>query len=331
MDIAVTPIESADDPAFQQAFELSSAAQAVDIPDFPAPCRESFHAGLVHPWPNRPTRHFLARAAGAPAGYLKVVLPDLDNTDNAHVELTVHPDHRRRGVGRELYEYAARVAREEGRKRLLSDTVAGSPGEEFGRAVGAKAALSEVRRRLDLTTISDAALDEQLAAAWRQAPGYSLVQWQDAVPDEYVDDVAYLDSRLIKDAPMGDLTWEPERVDAARIRAAEVAIRARKQRRYDTGVRHDDTGRLVAWTSLGVDHCPPEHAWQQITIVEPRHRGHRLGVIVKIENLRYARAHEPALRDIDTWNAAENAHMIAINEQVGFRAVDRWVNFQHDL
>jgi GNAT superfamily N-acetyltransferase len=339
MDTVVTPIESAEDPAYRQAHEIAAAAQAADLPDFPAACWESFLGTMIHPWPNRRGRHFLARVDGAPAGYLLLVLPDLDNTENAHVEISVRPEYRRRGVGRALIEQAISVARQQGRKRLIGEAVATLPGgvprsdapSEFARSIGAKPALTEVRRRLDLITVDDAALGEQLAEAWRRAGGYSLVWFRDEVPQEYVDDIAYLDSRLVKDAPMGDLTWEPEKVDAARIRAAEAASLARKRRKYNTAVRHDATGHLVAFTTLDLEHCPADHAWQQITIVEPRHRGHRLGVIAKIENLRYARTHEPALRFVDTWNAAENRYMIAINEQVGFRPVDSWIDWQLDL
>jgi GNAT superfamily N-acetyltransferase len=337
--LVVTPIESAEDPAYEQAFHVVAATLAADVPDFPAPCWESFLAQMTHPWPGRPGRHFVAQVGGAPAGYLQLTLPDLDNTENGHVEVSVHPEYRRRGVGRALLDRAIAVARQEGRKRLIGDSVGALPGgvsrtdagNEFARSLGAKPALTDVRRRLDLATVDEDGLAEQLAEAWLHAEGYSLVWWRDVVPGEYIDDVAYLDGRLVKDAPMGELAWEPEIVDRRRIRAAEAASRARKRRRYNTGVRHNATGRVVAFTTLDIDHCPEGHAWQQITIVDPRHRGHRLGTVVKIENLRYARVHEPALRFIDTWNAAENAHMIAINEQVGFRPVDSWVNWQLEL
>ncbi|MCW2641807.1 MAG: family N-acetyltransferase [Dactylosporangium sp.] len=63
----------------------------------------------------------------------------------------------------------------------------------------------------------------------------------------------------------------------------------------------------------------------------PPHRGHRLGTIVKIANLRHAMAGEPALRVINTWNAAVNDHMISINEALGFRPVDALVNWQQEV
>ena len=73
------------------------------------------------------------------------------------------------------------------------------------------------------------------------------------------------------------------------------------------------------------------HAWQSTTIVDPSHRGHRLGMAVKVENLIRTCAAEPDLRHVHTWNAEENTHMIAINEAIGFRPVDAWVTCQSDV
>jgi GNAT superfamily N-acetyltransferase len=63
----------------------------------------------------------------------------------------------------------------------------------------------------------------------------------------------------------------------------------------------------------------PTAALQAVTVVDPGHRGHGLGRLVKALNLRYARGHEARLRTIDTWNASGNAHMRRINEDFGFR------------
>ena len=88
---------------------------------------------------------------------------------------------------------------------------------------------------------------------------------------------------------------------------------------------------MVAVTTIASQRSTPWHAWQWITLVDPPHRGHRLGALVKLANLKSARTVQPELRVIDTWNAAVNEHMIAINEQMGYRAVDAGVNWQHDL
>jgi hypothetical protein len=43
------------------------------------------------------------------------------------------------------------------------------------------------------------------------------------------------------------------------------------------------------------------------------------------------RSYRPRMRYVHTWNAEVNAHMIGINEAVGYRAVDRWIAYQKKL
>ncbi|MFR9776843.1 N-acetyltransferase family protein [Micromonospora sp. MS34] len=327
MGISVTPLDANDQPTRDAVYRIAMAAQAVDEPDLPPLCRRRFEAPLWHPMPGIDPRWVVARLDGAPVGWLRLYLHILDNTENASVDLVVDPAYRRRGVGRALHEHGVRLLREHGGKRLVGPTVTALPGEKgrelpgaaFAAAVGARPALSDVRRRLDVTALDRSRLAALLAEARAAAAGYRTIRWGDHAPEEYVADVAHLEGRLLLDAPMGELAWEQERMDAERARAAERALDARGVRRHNVGAVHEASGRLVAWSQLSLDATTTWHAWQQITIVDPAHRGHRLGLLVKVENLEHALAHEPGLRVIDTYNAAANAHMIAINEQLGFR------------
>jgi GNAT superfamily N-acetyltransferase len=335
----VAEIEPADPAGVDASYEIRRATLAHDVPDFPPLCRYRHDAALRTPLPGVVASTWLVHDGDRPVGVGEVRLPQLDNLDNALCEIYVHPDHRRRGAGRALYEHLVAHVRAAGRTRLMADTFEALPGRPardgagtaFARAVGLADALREVRRRLDLSTVDADGYDRILADAWRHAEGYSLVQWRDRTPAEYRSDVAYLDGRLISDAPMGDLAWAPENIDADRICAIEEALAGRGLRGYNTAIRHDGTGRIVAWTALAIESSVPDHAWQQITIVDPPHLGHRLGTIAKIANLRYATAGEPALRVIDTWNAAVNDHMISINEALGFRPVDVLVKWQQQV
>jgi GNAT superfamily N-acetyltransferase len=331
------------DPANQAhvdaSYELDKAARAADVQDFPPPCPFHHQQALRIPMPGEDTRHWLAYLDGEPVGWAKVDLPTLDNPDNAWLELLVHPSSRRRGAGRALYGHAVEHARANGRTRLVGMSVeplsAGptltGAGSAFAVAVDAQDALRDVRRRLEVSTVDWPALEAITAEAWTHAEGYSLMQWRDRAPEDAIGHIAYLEGRMVTDAPMGDLAWEPERYDLERMRARESVSMARGSRTYNSAVRDDRTGRVVAWTDLMFEHSIGHHAWQGTTIVEPEHRGHRLGIIVKLANLRYAAAAEPQLGAIDTWNAGVNDHMISINEAMGFRPVDVWVNWQVDI
>ncbi|MEV4660432.1 GNAT family N-acetyltransferase [Micromonospora echinofusca] len=336
MSIAIAPLDAADQAAIDEAYRIGAAANDVDLPDFPPLCRRRFEAAIRHPMPGNEPLWALARLDGVPAGYLALDLPQLDNTENATAEVVVHPQCRRRGVGRALHEHGVRLLRERGRKRVLAMAVSALPGgptrsgaaAAFAASTGARPALAEVRRRLDTTRLDHDGLAAALADARGRAAGYDVVRWRGDTPEEYVADIAYLDGRLMTDAPLGDVEWEPERIDVERVRGIERALRARGRRRYHTAARHEASGRVVAWTLLDVGASADWHAFQQITIVDPEHRGHRLGLLTKVENLRHLLAHEPAVRAIDTFNAAENAHMVRINEQLGFRPVDGWTDWQ---
>ncbi|WJK41013.1 GNAT family N-acetyltransferase [Solwaraspora sp. WMMA2056] len=337
MDITITPLDPADPTTVDQAYGIKAAS--VHVPDMPPSPRQWFEATIGFQRKDERIDHALAYLDGVPVGLIKIEYPLLDNLDNAGLDIQVLPEYRRRGVGRALYAYGVAQVRAAGRTRIMGHSPDTMPGgvvrdpapTAFAQSLGAKSALVDVRRRLDIDTVDAAALDALLADSLPRAAGYELLTWAGEVPDAHLDDIAYLDGRLVTDAPMGDLQWEAEQVDAARIREFEAFRRAQGVRGYHVVARHVDSGRIVAWTHITCPATPDWHAIQQITIVDPDHRGHRLGLIVKIENLRLVTRHEPALRVIDTWNADSNRHMIAINEAIGYRAVDIWQNWQQTI
>jgi hypothetical protein len=90
-------------------------------------------------------------------------------------------------------------------------------------------------------------------------------------------------------------------------------------------------GRLVAYTDIFQTTSVAWHAGQGDTIVEPAHRGHRLGMLVKLANLERVRRDSPELTAIDTYNADSNPWMVSINEAMGYRQYDRLGEWELDL
>jgi GNAT superfamily N-acetyltransferase len=309
-------------------YRISRDAWLADVPDIPFVSEVGYASSVQRPWPAHDNERYVALVDGVVAGLLRLSMPTRDNLENMELDLIVDVDRRRQGIGRALFDRAVWRANELGRKNLTSETIGGEP---FAAAMGAKMVLAETRSRLDVPPADQERLDELLADAWRRAQGYRLVQWQGVPAEEFLADLAALDSRFYTDAPTGDLVVEAEKVDADRIRATEEHRAALGRTAFHSAVVHIASGRLVAWTLIGGDRELTTQSWQQLTIVDPAHRGHRLGMLIKLENLRFIRAGQPELTGIDTFNASANEHMLAINDTMGFRRVDQWEQWQLTL
>ncbi len=172
-----------------------------------------------------------------------------------------------------------------------------------------------------------ALLDRLAAEAAPHHTAYSLRSWVGPVPDDLVQSFAELVALLMVEAPTGELEREPESADVDALRRSEELLRDQGRTVFNT-VAVDADGVVVAYTNLGISAPDPGNAFQWGTLVRRADRGHRLGMAVKVANLRLLSEHEvPAVR-MHTWNAGVNDHMIGINERLGFRPVERNGEFQ---
>jgi RimJ/RimL family protein N-acetyltransferase len=194
----------------------------------------------------------------------------------------------------------------------------GASGPEFARAVGFDLALTEVQRELRLP-VEESVLAGLADDAARAHPAYTLRSWSGPVPDDLLEGWARLTSTLVTEAPTGDLEVEQEAV-----------IERQGRTKYNT-VALSATGEVVAYSDLATTIHEPDRAYQWGTLVDPAHRGHRLGVAVKVANLQLLQRERPDVRRLTTYNAEVNSHMIGVNEAMGFRPVARLGDFQKKL
>ena len=320
-----------DESALRSFHAVLCAAHEADFEDLPADPIEDFQPLLVRPeQPDERHLLLLARVAGVPVGAVAVTCPTRDNTGCANVDVTVHPAHRRRGHGRALLRRSCEEATAQGRRRLFFVSPGGldgtdGPAAPLLRSVGARPVLENVRRVLDLTA-------HQVGAPAPVPPGYRLVSWVDQAPDAVVAGLAYLVGRMTLDAPMGEMDYEQEVWDAERYRAREAAASERGRTRIATAVVHETTGAVAGLTDIGLHlRTEPTLAFQWDTIVDPVHRGHGLGFVLKTHN--HARLVElaPQVRRVSTWNAVSNSFMVAVNDRLGFAPAERWTEWQLDL
>ncbi|MGH3695837.1 MAG: GNAT family N-acetyltransferase [Pseudonocardiaceae bacterium] len=336
--LSLVPIDPSDEDAIRQCYELHCEIASVDRPDDPPPCWVHTLGSFRNPWPGGLQITWLARVAGTVVGSCALDLPMLDNVYNAGGDIVVAPGYRCRGVGRLLLEHLRVEAARQSRIRLVVwvgqplDPAAPDPAGRFAAAAGALPALVQTRRRLAVDSVDPAVLAQLYAPAQVRASsaGYSVVQWVGGTPRQWLDGMAYLTARMSTDAPLEELQWDAENYDAARMQARDTSCLACGLHMVTTAAL-DATGELVAFTQLVGDTTSRWFAWQWDTIVAPEHRGHRLGTLIKVANLEFARAQRPELRVIDTCNADSNPYMVAINEAMGFRPYRRAIDWQLDL
>ena len=271
------------------------------------------------------------------AARVDVSLHELDAPAYAYV--CVDPGHRQRGIGAALAEHADQLLSREGRSHTqIWAEHPSAPGERLAPSTGVGSVPSEtaitrmllrcgftleqVERvsMLDLTGADHSALERLRDAAAERAQGYTLRAWSGRTPLELLQTVAALQSRMSTDAPAGGLEvtpehWTPERlIEWENRQIDKLGHEVRKT------VAFSSDGEAVAFTVLTMG--PSSRlVYQEDTLVHGEHRGHRLGALVKVENL-LALLRDNADRDaVVTWNAEENRHMLDINESMGFEPV----------
>ena len=264
---------------------------------------------------------FLAREGDALVGFAEVHLPWRENTDLALPRIHVHPGHRRSGTGTALLEACEELAREHGRTRVAPGAFA-SPGLAFLAHHGYRSdgIARYAVRRLDLHTTPATTWQRLYDEAAAHAADYELVRLTGPAPAERLEDLVAV-HEAINDAPSDDPDDEPDVWNAARVQEYDAAMAARRQTTYRVLARHRPTGEWAGMSLLCVDEFLPSIAFQEDTNVVRDHRGHRLGLLMKADMLRWVTDERPEVAATDTWNATTNHHMIAVNERLGCRVV----------
>jgi GNAT superfamily N-acetyltransferase len=301
-----------------------------DNPHEPPMSFPRFQGWMIYGWTEDPSEAWLARdAAGGAGGWFLLTLPRRENRGYGYLRVTVHPARRRAGLGRVLLSHAAARASRAGRSLLTGNTVIGSPGEAFCRAVGARQGLGETTRVLRTGGMPAERLARLRAGAAAAARGYSLEVWEGPVPAGNRAGVVAIVTDA-EDRPI-DPGQEAQAWDGERLRLVDARIAAQGLRFYTVAARHGASGELAGLTSLAVDPAEPGWGLQELTAVARAHRGHRLGLLLKTGMLDLLAEREPQVRCILTGNADDNKHMIAINDELGYEPVGRESGWEIDV
>lgn len=280
------------------------------------PTRRPTGQGLLLQLDDTEARHdalFLAREAGELVGWALTIEPEHEYLDTTFISGAVTPARQGRGIGRSLLdEVRARSAR----GRLRARAWQGTAGADALPALGFTPTLTHGVRRLALTDV-DQTWAERRAEAERGSADYELSYRVGPTPPAELAEMVML-REVINDAPDA-LEWEA--YPAERIAAYEQSLITQQQTQYSIVARHLATSETAGLTMVCVHELTPEVAAQEDTSVVRVHRGHQLGLRLKIAMADWLRAERPDVHAVDTWNDTTNAPVLAVNERLGTSVV----------
>ena len=324
---------------FEQTVEARNAAEAAS---FGATGMEFTAAELLPGW--QETAHERRRLLGARVDGRIVARGTYetrkqgDAVSTATLSVQVHPAFTGRGIGRALADAVEQVARDEGKEkwqvyastpaadgpRLVSPTGFGSlpaHGREVRFLLARDYTLEQVERASRLALPADpAVLAERRAYAEERSRDYRVRLWADRAPAELLPDLAVLATRMSTDAPSAGLEQDEDAWTVERWLEHEELEAGSPRTILYAAAEHVPSGRLAGYTELSVPVETSRGIEQRDTIVMREHRGHRLGMLLKIANIQHLQERHPDHPEITTFNAEENRYMLDVNEAVGFVA-----------
>lgn len=330
--VDIEQINPRNEAALRAWWEVGEAANAYR-PGKPWPLWQQSRVALPAPNPERGVTVIGAIDGREMVGAGLLVRPLKENLHTAMAFAYVRPDRTREGIGRRIAEELEVVAAGDGRTTLQSEAYlppggSGTAPEAFARAMGYDVASRESIKEL---AIGDYL--ERRAGLVERAPvpeGYRVITFDTVCPEEHLDSFGRLLGMLMSEVPLGELDlaaseWTPERIREAEQRQVGIG------RHVQTSMAIAPDGSVAGVSDVRVDDSDPEHGQVGITIVDPAHRGRRLGLALKIATHDLVAAAYPSLVSVDTSNAEVNTWMNAVNDALGYRTIETLLELQKRL
>ncbi|UYM03820.1 GNAT family N-acetyltransferase [Solicola gregarius] len=332
--MTIETVDLFDDTALREAHDVTLADAAARPYATPWTWQE-YRTAARTPDPWSVLRMLGARAAdGVLVGVAEAWFPQRDNTTMVWADLSILPS-RADDVGvAALLDAFHDLARRHGRSAVhvmagVSRDERTSPKSRALESAGYGLLLTNAHRILELPIDVDEMGSLSDAVAARHA-AYRIIAWHGTCPEQWIDEYADLRARILLDAPDGGAGFEREDYDAERVRHEEAELEAQERVLY-TAIAIAPDGAVAGHSQLVVPGTDEANAFQWDTLVLAAHRGHRLGIALKARNLGEAADAFGPRTVLHTFNAEENAPMIAVNERLGFRLVDYLGEFRIEL
>jgi GNAT superfamily N-acetyltransferase len=245
--------------------------------------------------------------------------------DKYRLDVTVHPDFRRRGHGSTLHDELLGIAR---LRHAAMVQAAAKESHADGLAFLNRRGYVERKRdwesrlyvrRFDFTRFAGA--DERVA---EQGVRITTLADERGKDPDVLHKAHELESDCGRDVPSVD-PYTP-RPFAEWVKHVVEAPNALPDA-FFIAVDHD--GKYLGVSNLFASLDDPSFLWQGLTGVRREARGRGIAMALKLRTVRYALAR--GVEHIKTWNDVRNRPMLAINEAMGFEKQPAWILFEKDL
>ena len=323
--VRISEVDPADRATLRAFWETEQESVWHDRPHATARTWDRLVAMTSHPnaWYRRTL--LVARDGDVVVGTADLGGSTTDNLHLADLEIHVRTARRRSGIGRAMHDEASARLAADGRTSVCGEVYVQTgaepsvtPAYAFATALGFGCVHLEDHLLLDVPVPADRVA---LLRAKVDETAYDVLTWTGACPNEHLDALCEMHTRMSSDVPVGEIDYEPVVIDAERLRAREQRV----LRSFDgiTAVaRRRADGVFGGYSQLYLPHGE-DYVYQDDTLVMPEHRGHRLGTSLKLATLDLVQRDYPERVAIHTDTAVDNHAMQATNRDFGYRAVER--------